>query len=221
MGNGFINSLTFENILQTSSSTQNDEEFLKKKTKSKKQILTFYSTFKFYLSKYELDGIRKYRIDCLIKRAKSKFIKSLHYSMNYCLNLNVKRLPQSFVLNIKIDYNKKYLNKTIEEIYTQFKIIPSLSEILEKKLVHKGKEELFKILMKGTFHYVYKIYLLSRLYQRHKNQVIRKNGVGVGVLYDYIANNLCNYYIFSEVSQFKRGESKKIKKIFETKKNKD
>ena len=208
MGNGFINSLTFENILQTSSSTQNDEEFLKKKTKSKKQILTFYSTFKFYLSKYELDGIRKYRIDCLIKRAKSKFIKSLHYSMNYCLNLNVKRLPQSFVLNIKIDYNKKYLNKTIEEI-------------LEKKLVHKGKEELFKILMKGTFHYVYKIYLLSRLYQRHKNQVIRKNGVGVGVLYDYIANNLCNYYIFSEVSQFKRIESKKIKKIFETKKNKD
>ena len=221
MGNGFIKNLAFESALQTSSATQKNEEPLKKNTKNKKQILAFYSTFKFYLNKYELDGVRKYRIDCLIKRAKSKFIKSLHYAMNYCLNLNVKRLPQSFVLNIKIDFNKKYLNKTIEEIYTQFKIIPPLSEILEKKLVHKGKEELFKILMTGTFHYVYQIYLMSRLYQRHKNQVTRKNGVGVGVLYDYIANNLCNYYIFSEVSRFKKIETKKIKKIFETKKNKD
>ena len=46
-------------------------------SKNKKQILTFYSTFKYYLNKYELDGVRKYRIDCLIKRAKSKFIKSI------------------------------------------------------------------------------------------------------------------------------------------------
>ena len=30
-----------------------------------------------YLNKFELDGVRKYRIDCLIKRAKSKFIKSI------------------------------------------------------------------------------------------------------------------------------------------------
>ena len=217
MGSGCIK-LSLDSSLQTSSSTPKNDEPLKKNTKNKKQILAFYSTFKFYLNKYELDGIRKYRIDCLIKRAKSKFIKSLHYAMNYCLNLNVKRLPQSFVLNIKIDYNKKYLDKTIEEIYTQFEILPSLSEILEKKLIHKGKEEVFKLLMKGTFHYVYHIYLMSRLYQRHKNQVTRKNGIGVGVLYDYIANNLCNYYIFSEVTQFKRGENKKIKKIFETKK---
>ena len=218
MGNGYMtNKSIFKLAVQTEqilnhSSPSNITE------KNKKKILAFYSTFKFYLNKYELDGIRKYRIDCFMKRAKSKFIKSLHYAINYCLNINVERLPQTFVLNIKIEVNKKYLFKTIEEIYTEFKIIPNLSEILKKKLVYEGREELFSLIMKGTFEYIYQIYLMSKLYSFHRNQVIKKNGEGVGVLYDFIANNLCNYYKYSEVSQFKKSK-KAIKKIFETERN--
>ena len=218
MGNGYItNKSAFKSAVQNeqisnNSSPSNITE------KNKKKILAFYSTFKFYLNKYELDGIRKYRIDCFMKRAKSKFIKSLHYAINYCLNINVERLPQTFVLNIKIEVNKKYLFKTIEEIYTEFKIIPTLDEILKKKLVYEGREELFSLVMKGTFEYIYQIYLMSKLYYYHRNQVIKKNGEGVGVLYDFIANNLCNYYQYSEVSQFKKNK-KALKKIFETERN--
>ena len=182
-------------------------------------ILAFYSKFKYYLNKYDLDGIRKYRIDCIIKKAKAKFMKSLHYSVKYCLTINVEKLPQTFVLNIKIDFNKKYFKKTIEEIYTEFKIIPSLSEIVDRKLIKKGKEELFKLLMKSDVEFVYQVYLMSRLYQYHRKQIIKKNNKGVGVLYDFIANNLCKYYQYSEACQTIKSKGKKYKKkVFETEK---
>lgn len=222
MGNGQINNNT-KQLLESSISTElitkftSDTQIEEKKIQNKKVILVFYSTFKYYLNKYNFDGIRKYRIDCIIKKAKAKFMKSLHYAIKYCLSINVEKLPQSFILNIKIDFNKKYFKKTIEEIYTEFKIIPSLSEITEKKLINKGKEELFELLMKSNVEFVYQIYLMSKLYQYHRNQIIKKNNEGVGVLYDFIANNLCKYYEYSDAGQMIKRKGKKYKKLlFET-----
>ena len=224
MGNGQINkntkqllesSISTEQISKMSSNIQIEEN----KVQNKRIILAFYSTFKYYLTKYDLDGIRKYRIDCIIKKAKAKFMKSLHYAIKYCLSINIEKLPQSFVLNIKIEFNKNYLKKTIEEIYTEFKIIPSLSEIIKKKLIYKGREELFQLLMKSNVEFVYQVYLMSKLYQHHRNQIIKKNSEGVGVLYDFIANNLCKYYHYSEACQTIKSKSQKYKKLlFETEK---
>ena len=64
---------------------------------------------------------------------------SIHEVLKLCLNLLIGRLPQVFITNIKIDFNKIYLTKTIGEIYHEFNLLPTFEEILKKNLIRKGK----------------------------------------------------------------------------------
>lgn len=106
---------------------------------NKKKILSFYSKFKYLCCKYKIDNLRKNHIDIIIKKVKIKLFKGIHEVLKYCLNININRLPQNFINNIKIEYNRQYLDKTISEIYLEFSILPSLKEILENKMIKKEK----------------------------------------------------------------------------------
>lgn len=166
--------------------------------RDKNKIISLYSTFKCLKEKYGLKNTRKNRIDCIIKKVKTKYIKSIHEAIKYCVNLYIKRLPQFFITNIKIEYNKMYLNKTIEQIYTEFKILPSLNELREKNLIKKGKKEFLTVLMNSTLKDIYQYYLNSQLYKYNRMYIKNKEGEKVAKLYDYIAQNICQYFLYNK-----------------------
>jgi len=166
--------------------------------RDKNKIISLYSTFKCLKEKYGLKNTRKNRIDCIIKKVKTKYIKSIHDSIKYCVNLYIQRLPQYFITNIKIEYNKMYLNKTIEQIYTEFKILPSLNELREKNLIKKGKKEFLTVLMNSTLKDIYQYYLNSQLYKYNRMYIKNKEGEKVAKLYDYIAQNICQYFLYNK-----------------------
>jgi hypothetical protein len=168
------------------------------------KIISLYSTFKFLKRKYGLKNERKNRIDCLIKKVKTKYIKGIHEAIKSCVNLYIHRLPQNFTTNIKIEFNKLYLNKMVEQIYTEFKILPSLNELIEKNLIKKGKKEFLILLMTSSLKDIYKSYLSSRLYKYDRMYIKNKEGENVAKLYDYIAQNICQYFLYN------RGNKKKL-----------
>ena len=167
---------------------------------NKKKILSFYSKFKYLCCKYKVENIRKNHIDIIIKKVKIKLFKGIHEVLKYCLNININRLPQNFINNIKIEYNRQYLDKTISEIYLEFSILPSLKEILENKMIKKEKTEILILFMNSSLIDIIKIYLSSNLFVYDKKKLQRKSGLNDAILFDFVANNICDYFQYSSVS---------------------
>ena len=214
-----------QHIINNSSSNNSDEStselkycdipFIYKKEKylvdsNQNKIISLYSTFKFLKEKFGLKNKRKNRIDCIIKKAKTKYFNAIHDAIKYCVNLYIHRLPQYFITNIKIEYNKMYLNKTVEQIYTEFKILPSLNELINKNLIKKGKKELLIVLMNSTLKDIYKYYLSSRLYTYDRMYIKNKEGENVAKLYDYIAQNICQYFLYNKGNKKKSNINKSV-----------
>ena len=166
--------------------------------KEKNEIISLYSTFKYLKEKYKIKNSRKNRIDCIVKKVKTKYINAIHEAIKYCVNLKIDKLPQNFITNIKIEYNKMYLNKTVEQIYTEFNIIPSLNELINKNLIKNDRKELLIHLMNSSLKDIYQYYLISDLYKYHKRCIIKKEGENSVKLYDYVARNICNYFIYNK-----------------------
>ena len=166
--------------------------------KEKMEIISLYSTFKYLKEKYNIKNSRKNRMDCIIKKIKTKYMNGIHEAIKYCVNLKINKLPQYFITNIKIEYNKMYFNKTVEQIYTEFNILPSLNELIDKNLIKKGKKELLIILMNSSLKDIYQYYLISDLYKYHRMCIIKKEGENSGKLYDYVAKNICKYFIYNK-----------------------
>ena len=144
----------------------------------------FHLNFNHLRVKLGIDDSRKTHIDSLLKKAKSKCLKAIHEVLKLCLNLLIGRLHQVFITNIKIDFNKIYLTKTIGEIYNEFNL---LNEIYNSK-----------------FENVYQIYLCSDMYKKDYEKIYHKDGEKIATLYDYVAKNMCEYYLLS------KGNKKKI-----------
>ena len=167
---------------------------------NKKKILSFYSKFKYLCCKYKIDNLRKNHIDIIIKKVKIKLFKGIHEVLKYCLNININRLPQNFINNIKIEYNRQYLDKTISEIYLEFSILPPIKEILENKMIKKEKTEILILFMNSSLIDIIKIYLSSNLFVYDKKKLQRKSGLNDVILFDFVANNICDYFQYSSIS---------------------
>jgi hypothetical protein len=166
--------------------------------KEKKEIISLYSTFKYLKEKYNINNSRKNRMDCIIKKVKTKYMNAIHDAIKYCVNLKINKLPQNFITNINIEYNKMYFNKTVEQLYSEFNIVPSLNELINKNLIKNGKKELLIILMNSSLKDIYQYYLTSDLYKYHRMCIIKKEGENSGKLYDYVAQNICKYFIYNK-----------------------
>ena len=166
--------------------------------KEKKEIRSLYSTFKYLKEKYNINNSRKNRMDCIIKKVKTKYMNAIHDAIKHCVNLKMNKLPQNFITNINIEYNKMYFNKTVEQLYSEFNIVPSLNELINKNLIKKGKKELLIILMNSSLKDIYQYYLTSDLYKYHRMCIIKKEGENSGKLYDYVAQNICKYFIYNK-----------------------
>lgn len=192
------------NVVDSTSEVKLSEEpfiFQKEKylfDKEKNEIISLYSTFKYLKSKYNIKNIRKNKLDCIVKKIKTKYLNAIHEAIKFCIKIKMQKLPQHFISNIKIEFNKMYLNKTVEQIYTEFKIIPSLNEIIDKNLIRIGKKELFIKLMNSSLKDIYQYYLKSDLYKYHRMCVIKKEGENSGKIYDYVARNICKYFMYNK-----------------------
>ena len=161
-------------------------------------MVSLYSTFKYLKEKYNIKNSRKNRMDCIVKKIKTKYLNAIHEAIKYCVNLKIGKLPQNFITNVKIEYNKLYFNKTVEQIYTEFNILPSLNELINKNLIKIGKKELLINLMNNSLKDIYQYYLISDLYKYHRMCIIKKEGENPGRLYDYVAQNMCIYFLYNK-----------------------
>ena len=169
-----------------------------KKKCSRKEIIEFYSGIKYIRKKYNIKKSRKNHIDSLVKKAKSKFLKAIYEGLKFCLNSYINRLPQQFIINTTIDYNKKYLNLTVEEIYSEFKLLPTLDIMIESNMVQNDKKDLLYLLMKTKLKDIYRLYINSDLYLYEKKRLEKKAGIGVAKLYDFVATNICEYFLLNK-----------------------
>ena len=169
---------------------------------NKKKILSFYSKFKYLCCKYKVDNIRKNHIDIIIKKVKIKLFKGIHDVLKYCLKINIKRLPKNFINNIKIEYNRKYLDKTISEIYLEFSILPSIKEIIENRMIKNEKTEILILFLNSSLINIIQVYLSSNLFVYDKKKIQRKSGSKDVILFDFVANNICDYFQYSSVSDY-------------------
>lgn len=189
---------------------------------SRREINIFYSKIKYIRKKYNIKKSRKNHIDSLVKKAKSKFLKAIFESLKFCLHsCNLSRLPQKFIINTRIEYNKKVLNKTVEEIYTEFKLLPTFETLIEKHMVYKNKQDLLYSLMKSKLKDIYKYYISSDLYMMDKKKIESKSGESVVKLYDFVAINICEYFLLNKGNDKRLNRwrsNKNIKKIFIKKK---
>ena len=153
---------------------------------------------------------RKTEVDSHLKKAKCKFFQTVHRIMKYCLSITVNRLPQVFITNITLEYNRNYLEKTIIQIYNDFDLIQNL-QIIDDKVIKIKNKELFKIFAKYKYYELYNEYIQSQCYIKDVNKVINKNGKNIGVLYEFVSKNFILYYL--------NGKNK-IEKIYEIDNNK-
>ena len=109
-----------------------------------KENKSFQSIFTFIRKKLQIKASRKNHIDSLLKKSKGKFFRAIYEGIKLCLNLRVYRLPQEFITNITIEYNKKYLNKKIIDIYNEFNLLPDYATLKEKGYIKASKKQHFE-----------------------------------------------------------------------------
>ena len=168
-------------------------------------INNFNDIFLTIRKKLHVKHSRKSEIDSLLKKAKCKFFQTVHKIMKYSLSITVNRLPQIFITNVTIEYNLRYLEKTIIQIYNDFDLIQNLPIINDQVIKIKNKE-LFKIFLKYKFYELYEEYIESQCYKKDINKVINKNGKNIGILYEFVFKNFIHYYLNSKNKITKIGE---------------
>ena len=129
--------------------------------------------------------------------------------MRYCLSIKVKRLPQPFITNITIEYNRYYLEKTVFQIYKEFNLIVNLQKI-EDDIIRINNKELLKEFTKYKLDDLYNAYIESQCYKKTLDEIIAKSGKNLGILYEFVSKNLLSYYRYNKSKLSKKEDKKPI-----------
>ena len=166
-------------------------------TQKELSLNNFHEIFLTIKRKLHIKHSRKSEVDSLLKKAKCKFFQTVHNIMKYCLNITVNRLPQIFITNINIEYNRNYLDKTIIQIYNEFDLIQNVEIIegIDDNIIRIKNKELFKLFSKYKFYELYEEYIESQCYKKDIDKVKDKNGKNIGILYEFVSKNFIYYYI--------------------------
>ena len=98
--------------------------------------MTFQGFFTFLRKSLQIKYTRRIHIDSILKKCKGKFFKAINDCLRKCLKINIKKLPQSYITNISIEYNKNFFDFTINDLYNYFNLMPyPMDTILQKKAV--------------------------------------------------------------------------------------
>ena len=181
----------------------NDESDIKYKMNfdfiiPKEYCSSFQNIFSYIKKKYQVKFSRKSQIDSLLKKCKGKFFKTIHEVMNKCLNTVVKRLPQFFITNITIEYNQKYLEKSVIQIYQEFNNFPDYKSLQENNIIKSNKEELFEEFCSYSLYNLYNIFIESKRFNKEISYVKSKDGKRIGLLYEFVSLNFVAYYKYGK-----------------------
>ena len=169
-------------------------------------INNFQKIFTLIRKKLQIKNLRKNQLDSLLKKIKGKFCKAIHEGLKVCLNLLINRLPQSFITNITLDYNKKMLNKKIIEIYDEYKILPEIDKM--KNYLKNDKKEIFFDFINQKYKECYDNYIKSDRFKKDLNEIVMLEGKKFGILYEFVAINFILYYENNQ-QIFKKTEEEK------------
>ena len=187
-------------------------------------INNFQKIFTLLRKKLQIKNLRKNHLDSLLKKIKGKFCKAIHEGLKVCLNLLINRLPQSFITNITLDYNKKMLNKKIIEIYDEYKILPEIDKM--KNYLKNDKKEIFFDFINQKYKECYDNYIKSDRFKKDLNEIVMLEGKKFGILYEFVAINFILYYennqqIFKKTEEEKNLDISKEKEDIKNEINED
>lgn len=162
---------------------------------------SFHSEFILFRKALQLKRIfRKTKIDSLLKKCKSKVFRTIQEAINLLSNINNKdiRLPQSFITNINIEENKRWLNTSLLEIYQEFQIMTDFDEWTKLHYVQPQASIYLKILMELTYKEAFEAYLKSSRYISDYNYIKQREGEKYAILYDYVSKVFINYFLYGK-----------------------
>lgn len=163
----------------------------------------FYTIFAYLRKRFQIPKTRKCTIHNLLKKAKAKFFKMVNQIINSCLNSKVKKLPQSFIININIDKNLKYMNKTILQIYQKFNLLPDYQTLLEQNKIKKEMQNLFEKFCSFSLQTLYQEYLESKRYVNDLIESKNCEGKRIQILYEFVSKNFILYFMYYGKKSFK------------------
>ena len=169
--------------------------YLPKEMKS----MTFQGFFTFLRKSLQLQYKRRIHIDSILKKCKGKFFKAINDCLRLCVKINIKKLPQTYITNISIEYNKNFFDYTINDLYNHFDLLPYPIEIiLEKDYCFKGKENLFKYILLSKINTLYLQFIQSKRYKKEIELMKKMKGCKITFLHQFVAENFINYYSYSK-----------------------
>ena len=178
------------------------------------EMLSFQGLFTSLRKTLDVKYTRKLHIDSILKKCKGRFFKAINECVKKCLRINVPKFPQNFITNISIEYNQKFLDFTMGDLFSYFHLLPySLDDIMEKNYCYKEKEIYLKYIFLSKMGSLYFQYIKSKQYKRMIDLIKTKKGIKIAKLYQFVSDNFINYYVFS------RAHIKKSNKNGETEQN--
>jgi hypothetical protein len=166
----------------------------------KEKNLTFQQNFTCLRKKLQLKLTRKTYIDSILKKCKGRFFKAINDCIRKCTFIYVNKLPQRFITDISIDYNKFFFNFTTRDLYKYFNLKPFNKEdqIENSNFCIKGKEDYLKFILSSKLYDLYYIFIDSKRYKREVENIKNNSGVKMSLLYQFVSENYYNYYLFSK-----------------------
>ena len=161
--------------------------------------MTFQGFFTFLRKSLQIKYKRRIHIDSILKKCKGKFYKAINDCLRLCVKISLKKLPQKYITNISIEYNKNFFDYTINDLYNYFNLLPYPIEIiLEKEYCFKGKENLFRYILLSKINTLYLQYIQSKRYKKEIEIMKKMKGSKITFLHQFVAENFINYYSYSK-----------------------
>lgn len=153
-----------------------------------------------------LSNDRKIKMDSMFKKCKSKYCKTVQEALYLLIGdrSKIEKLPQTFITNINIKYNKKYLYYSIENLYKEFGVIKDESALLVNNNERNGK---ILRLINMSFIDGYFIYLQSNQFSQELLKMIKKKGIEIALIFYYSAHLFIDYIMYSKGSKEKIKQS--------------
>ena len=85
---------------------------------------SFQKSFSYLRKKLQIKLTRKTYIDSILKKCKGRFFKAINDCLRKCTFIYIHKLPQKFITDISISYNKNFLNYTTIDLYRYFNLKP-------------------------------------------------------------------------------------------------
>ena len=173
--------------------------------KSSNSVSEFHSNFMDFKTVLNFHRpLRKTKIDSILKKCKSKFFRAVQDSIKKITNdlTQINRLPQSFITNINIDYNKNYMNKTIFEIYKSLNLVNQEKEFF----IGISPENIPKLksLLNYTYSQLFNVYTESQRFKEDCEVIREKEGEKFEILYKYVSKIYIRYYSLSKGNRPKK-----------------